>query len=81
MYQVLSKDILELEIVSYLPETKRGFRPNTPLYEIINAILYKLKTGVQWEYLTVEKLHYKTVFGHYVSGVNKTFGSLSGYSF
>lgn len=71
MYQVLSKDMIELEIVPYLPETKRGFKPKVPLYEIINAILYKLKTGVQWEYLPVEtlfsdeKLHYKTVFGHY----------------
>jgi transposase len=71
MYQVLSKDMIELEIVPYLPETKRGFKPKAPLYEIINAILYKLKTGVQWEYLPVDslfrekKLHYKTVFGHY----------------
>lgn len=71
MYQVLSKDMIEFEIVPYLPATKRGFKPKVPLYEIVNAILYKLKTGVQWEYLPVEmlfhdeKLHYKTVFGHY----------------
>lgn len=71
MYQVLSKDMIELEIVPYLPETKRGFKPKAPLYEIVNAILYKLKTGVQWEYLPVESLfsdtvlNYKTVFGHY----------------
>jgi transposase len=71
MYQVLSKDMIELEIVPYLPETKRGFKPKAPLYEIINAILYKLKTGIQWEYLPVNSLfstkilHYKTVFGHY----------------
>jgi len=48
--QVLSKDMIELEIVPYLPETKRGFKPKVPLYEIVNALLYKLKTGVQWEY-------------------------------
>ena len=71
MYQVLSKDMIELEIVPYLPETKRGFKPKAPLYEIVNAILYKLKTGIQWEFLPVESLfqdeilHYKTVFGHY----------------
>ncbi len=70
MYQVLSKDMIELEIVPYLPDTKRGFKPKAPLHEIINAILYKLKTGVQWEYLPVESLfsnevlHYKTIFGH-----------------
>lgn len=71
MYKVLDKDIIEMEIVPYLPKTKRGFKPKAPLYEIVNAILYKLKTGVQWEYLPVESLfgneilHYKTVFGHY----------------
>ena len=71
MYQVLSKDMIELEIIPYLPETKRGFKPKAPLYEIINAILYKLKTGVQWHLLPVESLfsgdilNYKTVFGHY----------------
>lgn len=71
MYQVLSKDMIELEIVPYLPETKRGFKPKAPLYEIINAILYKLKTGIQWAYLPVVSLfsgtvlHYKTIFGHY----------------
>ena len=71
MYQVLSKDMIELEIIPYLPETKRGFKPKVPLCEIVNAILYKLKTGMQWAYLPVDslfsehKLHYKTVFGHY----------------
>ena len=39
--------------------------------EIVNAVLYKLKSGVQWHMLPVselfsgEPLHYKTVFGHY----------------
>lgn len=39
--------------------------------ELVNCILYKLKTGVQWEFLPVKALfskntlHYKTVFGHY----------------
>lgn len=71
MYQVLSKDMIELAIVPHLPKPKRGFTSKAPLYEIVNAILYKLKTGVQWAYLPVESifsktiLHYKTVFGHY----------------
>lgn len=71
MYQVLNKDMIEFEIIPYLPETKRGFKPKAPLVEIVNCILYKLKTGVQWHLLPVESLfsgevlHYKTVFGHY----------------
>ena len=43
MYQVLNKDMIELEIVPYFTRNKKGFKPKTPLYEIINAILYKLK--------------------------------------
>lgn len=71
MYSVLSKDIIELEIVVHLPLGKRGFQPTVPLCEIVNSILYKLKTGVQWEYLPVESLFsqtvldYQTVFYHY----------------
>ncbi len=71
MYQVLSKDTIEMEIIPYIPTAKRGFPPRVPLVEIINCILYKLKTGVQWHFLPVESLfsgkglHYKTVFGHY----------------
>lgn len=48
--------MVELEVVPYLPTTKRGFKPKVPLHEIINAILYKLKTGIQWEYLPIESL-------------------------
>lgn len=71
MYQVLDKDIIEMEIVPNLPIQKRGFAPTVPLADIINSILYKLKTGVQWEYLPVESLFsksvlsYQSVFYHY----------------
>jgi len=43
----------------------------SPLYEIVNEILYKLVTGVQWAYLPVgilfsgRVLHYKMVFVHF----------------
>lgn len=71
MYEVLSKDMIELEIVPHLPVGKRGFKSKVPLCEIINCILYKLKTGVQWHLLPINHLfsnfvlHYKTVFGYY----------------
>lgn len=71
MYKVLSKDTIELEIVPYIPIGKRGFKSKVPICEIINCILYKLKTGLQWYLLPVlelfskEVLHYKTVFGYY----------------
>ena len=59
MYTVLDKDIIEMEIVPFIPKTKRGFPPTVPLVELINAILYKLKTGVQWNQLPVKALFEK----------------------
>jgi transposase len=70
-YVLMSRDIIESEIICHLPLRKRGFKPQAPPCEIINCILYKLKTGIQWHLLSVEGLfsthvvHYKTVFGHY----------------
>lgn len=40
MYQVLNKDMIELEIVLYLPETKRRFKPQVFLCEIVNVLLH-----------------------------------------
>jgi len=56
MYTVLDKVTIEMEIVPYIPAPKRGFHPTVPLSEIIDAVLYKLKTGVQWEQLPVGSL-------------------------
>lgn len=71
MYQVLSKDMIESSILPHLPTAKRGYTTQSSLPEIVNSILYKLKTGIQWHLLPVDSLfsgkvlHYKTVFGHY----------------
>ena len=60
-----------MEIVPLIPKTKRGFPPTVPLVEIVNAILYKLKTGVQWHQLPVKALFeqdpltWHTVYYHY----------------
>jgi len=71
MYCVLNKDIIETEILPHLPTAKRGYKCKSSLIELINSILYKLKTGVQWAYLPVQSLfsnmilNYKTVFNRY----------------
>ncbi|MEC3964803.1 IS5 family transposase [Flagellimonas halotolerans] len=71
MYSVLDKDMIEMEIVPFIPRTKRGFPPTVPLGEIVNAILYKLKTGVQWNQLPVRALFsgralsWQSVYHHY----------------
>jgi len=71
MYLVLDKDTINKEIVPFIPEPKRGFKTKCDIAEIVNCILYKLKTGCQWYMLPVESLfsdvvlHYKTVFGYF----------------
>ena len=56
MYQVLSKDTISLEILPYLSVAKRGFTCKADTTEVINGILYKLKTGIQWHMLPVKSL-------------------------
>ena len=57
--------------MSYLNVAKRGFTNKYDLLSIVSAILYKLKTGCQWEHLPVRYLFdgdtpsCKTVFHHY----------------
>jgi len=87
MYLVFDKDTIEREIIPHLPVSERGFAPQAPLYEIVNAILYKLVTGVQWAYLPVgilfsgRVLHYKTVLAIFANiasvGHGKTAGPAS----
>lgn len=55
----------------YLPKAKRGMESKLPMYYIVNAILYKLKTGVQWRFLPVSALFphhdysWKSVYHHF----------------
>ena len=71
MYTVLDKNTIELEIIPHIPVGKRGFAPRVLLVEIVNTILYKLKTGVQWHQLPVKvlflqcPLSWNTVYYHY----------------
>jgi len=71
MYFVLDKDMIEKEIVVHLPKQGRGFPPTVPEVEIVNAILYKLKTGVHWKLLPVvalfseRPLSWQSVYHHF----------------
>lgn len=71
MYKVLDKDIIENEILPHLSRAKRGFPTKSCLVEIVNSILYKLKTGLQWHMLPVKGLFsdvvlsYKAVYWHF----------------
>ena len=71
VYQVLDKDTIRIEILPHLSVAKRGFQTTSCLIEVVNSILYKLKTGCQWYLLPVQSLFsdvvlsYKTIFGHF----------------
>ena len=47
MYEVLYKDTIISEILPHLSLAKRGYTYKGDIVEVINSILYKLKTGVQ----------------------------------
>lgn len=70
MYFVLSKNIIEMEVIPFFPMAKRISKIPTPLCEIVNSP-YKLNTGVQGHLLPVGSLFsenvssHNTVFGHY----------------
>ncbi len=53
MYTVLDKDTIKNEILPHLSKAKRGYVTQSCLIEVVNAILYKLKTGCQWAFLPV----------------------------
>lgn len=60
-----------MEILPYLTTAKRGYPCKGDLCEVIQCILYKLKTGCQWHMIptmaifTEVVLHYKTIFGKF----------------
>ncbi len=87
MYQVLDKDTIKMEILPHLSIAKRGYSTKSQLEEIVNAILYKLKTGVQWAYLPVKSLFsdvvlsYNLCSGISANGVKQEIGSKVGLIF
>jgi transposase len=52
-------------ILPYLTVAKRGYASKIPLYKVFNYIIYKLRTGVQWEFLPMDTLPDGTPEGTY----------------
>ena len=71
MIRILSKGMITRYFIPYLSQAKRGYTSKVPLWEIVNAILYKLKTGVHWELLPCKsliksnKIKYGAVYHHF----------------
>ncbi len=51
----MDKDTIEKIIVPHLSKGKRGFRCKTPVFQVVQAILYRLKTGCQWRELPLKQ--------------------------
>lgn len=64
MYAIPDKVTIKTEILPCISTAKRGFETKSCLIEIINAILYKLKTGCQWEHLPVKSLFTGTAISY-----------------
>ena len=68
---MLSKNTIEKWILPNLSVGRRGFEPKVPLVELVEAILYRLKTGCQWRELSTEKffkgkvLSWNSVYYHF----------------
>jgi transposase len=50
----LTKNQIEMLILPFVPRNRRGFPSKVDLADIVQCILYKLKTGVQWNNLFVD---------------------------
>lgn len=85
MYAVLDKVTIKYEIYPHLSVAKRGYKTKSCLIEIIN-VLYKFKTGCQWEHLPMKAqftdmvLSYGAVFTISASGARLGSGKTSGSS-
>lgn len=48
MYKVLDKHTIENKLLLHLSVVKRRYETKSCLIKLINNILHKLKTGIQW---------------------------------
>ena len=57
--------------VQYLEMGRMGRKINVPIWKIVKAILFKIKTGVQWEHLSMRqffgftKYCWQSVYNHF----------------
>jgi transposase len=53
-YAKVTKNQIQNFILPFIPKNKRGFPPTVDLSEVVQCIVYKLKTGVQWQNLFID---------------------------
>lgn len=71
MYVKLTKKFITQNLLKYLPQTILGRNLKIPLWRIVKAIIYKLKTGTQWRELPMRQfcrevtISWQSVFYHF----------------
>ena len=71
MYVKLSKKFITTNLMPHLRTSHLGRKPKVKLWKMVKAIIYRLKTGVQWRELPLRQFFgfmirsYKSVFYHY----------------
>lgn len=71
MIRILCKGMITKYFIPYLSQAKRGYSSRVPIWEVVNAILYKLKTGVHWALLPCKsliksnKIKYGAIYHHF----------------
>jgi transposase len=53
MYVNLSKKFINTHIASHIPSSNLGRKPKVKLWQVLKAIIYRLKTGCQWRELPI----------------------------
>ena len=53
--EVLCKDIIQTRILPHLSTGTRGPDPKVDLLEVVECILYELRTGCQWRLLPLKQ--------------------------
>ena len=71
MYVKLSKKFITKNLLPHLSQSHLGRKTKVPLWRIIKAIIYRLKTGCQWRELPVSffcsniLISWNTVYYHF----------------
>ncbi len=61
MYVNLSKKFITKNLLPYLSQTHLGRRLKVPLWRIVKAIIYRLKSGCQWREIPISALYTNTL--------------------
>lgn len=61
MYVNLSKKFITKNLLPYLSQTHLGRKPKIPLWRVVKAIIYRLKSGCQWRELPVAMFCDRTI--------------------